>query len=66
MLTNGFGAIIGAYGSGYIIDMFTKDGIKDWQTIWYVFAVYALVVAILFALLFKYKHRPETLKEIKH
>ncbi len=66
MLTNGFGAIIGAYGSGYIIDMFTKDGIKDWQTIWYVFAGYALVVAILFALLFKYKHRPEALKEIVH
>jgi NHS family xanthosine MFS transporter len=66
MLTNGFGAIIGAYGSGYIIDMFTKDGVKDWQTIWYVFAAYALVVAVLFALMFKYKHQPETIKEIKH
>ena len=66
IMTNGIGAIIGAYGSGYIIDMFTKNGVKDWQTIWFIFAAYALVIAILFAVLFKYKHKPEKLGEIKH
>ena len=66
MMTNGFGAIIGAYGSGYIIDLLTKDGVKDWHTIWLIFAAYALVVAFLFAILFKYKHKPEELGEIKH
>ena len=30
--------------------------IRDWPNIWYVFALYALVVAILFAILFKHKH----------
>jgi NHS family xanthosine MFS transporter len=66
IMTNGFGAIIGAYGSGYIIDMFTQNGVKDWQTIWFVFAAYALIVGVLFAILFKYKHEPEKLGEIKH
>ncbi len=66
IMTNGIGAIIGAYGSGYIIDMFTNNGIKDWQTIWFIFAIYALIIAVLFAVLFKYKHEPGKLKEIKH
>ncbi len=30
--------------------------IKDWPGIWFVFAGYALVVAILFAILFRHKH----------
>jgi NHS family xanthosine MFS transporter len=66
IMTNGLGAMIGAYGSGYIIDMFTKNGIKDWHSIWFVFAAYALIIAVLFAILFKYKHEPEKLTEIKH
>ena len=65
-MTNGIGAILGAYGSGYIIDMFTKEGVKDWYTIWMIFAAYALVIAVLFALLFKYKHNPDAIKEIHH
>ena len=75
MLTNGIGAIIGALGSGLIIDMYSTykmvDGqrevmTRDWSTIWFIFAAYALVVGILFAILFKYKHNPEKLGEIKH
>ncbi|HHB78033.1 MAG TPA: MFS transporter [Saprospiraceae bacterium] len=66
MMTNGFGAMIGAYGSGYVVDLFTKDGVKDWTSIWYVFAVYSLVLVILFAVMFKYKHDPAKLGEIKH
>ena len=66
IMTNGIGAIIGAYGSGYIIDMFTENGVKDWHAIWFIFAAYALVIGLLFAVLFKYKHEPEKLGEIKH
>jgi NHS family xanthosine MFS transporter len=34
--------------------------------IWLVFAAYALVIAILFALLFKHKHEPEKLNVSGH
>ncbi|EGJ70252.1 nucleoside transporter [Bacteroides coprosuis DSM 18011] len=53
IMTNGLGAFIGSYAAGYIVD------IVGWPNSWFVFAVYALVVAILFAILFKYKHNPE-------
>lgn len=57
MMTNGFGAMIGSFASGVIIDaFFVHDGMKDWQGIWFAFAGYAAVVAILFAILFKHKH----------
>lgn len=67
LMTNGLGAIIGAYSSGYIVDLFTNtDGMKDWATIWYIFAIYALIVTIAFAIVFKYKHDPEALGDVKH
>ncbi len=66
IMTNGLGAMIGAYGSGYIIDLFTKNGVRDWQAIWFTFAIYALVIAILFAILFKYNHNPDKITTIKH
>lgn len=67
MMTNGFGAILGSVSSGIIIDKFftTAEG-KDWQSIWITFALYSLVIAILFAILFKHKHEPEKLAEITH
>ena len=67
LMTNGLGAIIGAYASGYIVDYYTgASGIKDWSTIWLVFACYALVVTIAFALVFKYKHNPNEELDVKH
>lgn len=30
--------------------------LRDWHSIWLVFAIYALVVALLFAIMFKHKH----------
>ena len=66
MMTNGFGAMIGAYGSGYVVDLYTNDGVKDWSNIWFVFAVYAIILAVLFAFMFKYKHDPKQMGEIKH
>ncbi len=60
MVTNGIGATLGGYGSGLIVDLFTKDGISDWPTIWMVFAGYALVLGLIFPFAFKYKHKPQT------
>jgi NHS family xanthosine MFS transporter len=64
MMTNGFGAIFGSVVSGYLIDRFftTAQG-KDWHGIWLTFAIYSLVVAIAFAILFKHKHNPKEIKE---
>ncbi len=60
MMTNGFGTMIGAYTSGVIINKFfiLENGLRDWPGIWKAFALYALIVAILFAILFKHKHNP--------
>lgn len=101
MMTNGFGAVLGSYIAGRIIDTFytrhftdakslagylnttvdnkdfvqtlrnsfrsgmNTDGslekvvqLRDWPQIWMAFAVYALVVTVLFAILFRYKHEP--------
>lgn len=60
MVTNGFGAILGGIGSGYVVDYFTnQDGMKNWPFIWFVFAGYALVLALFFPLIFKYRHFKE-------
>lgn len=58
MMTNGFGAIIGSWTSGILIqNYFTlADGTKDWYHIWLTFAAYALIIGIAFALLFKDTH----------
>ena len=65
MMTNGLGAIIGGYASGAVVDAFSvyADGkvvSREWTDIWLIFAAYALVIGILFALVFKYKHRRES------
>ena len=64
MMTNGFGAFIGSRISGIVIDsFFTKpDKTYDWTGIWITFALYALVVAILFAIIFKHKHDPKSME----
>jgi len=58
-MTNGLGAFIGGTGSGWVVDQFTSNGVKDWQSIWFVFAGYALVLGVAFLLVFKYKHDPK-------
>jgi NHS family xanthosine MFS transporter len=59
MMTNGFGAVMGSYLSGIIINnYFTRsNGTTDWFNIWLTFAGYSLAVAILFGLLFKHEHK---------
>ncbi len=67
MMSNGFGALFGGVLSGIVIDQyFTHDGIRDWHSIWLSFAGYALVIAILFAILFKHKHNPNDLEHVSH
>ncbi|MFV5684584.1 nucleoside permease [Flavobacterium sp. GB2R13] len=68
MMVNGFGALIGSFASGYIIQKYftMADGSKDWFHIWITFASYALVLAIIFPFVFKDKFGPKVLGEIKH
>jgi MFS transporter, NHS family, xanthosine permease len=108
MMTNGFGAILGSYTSGWMIDKyFTKSfsstnelatyldttpenthltkfiegkqvvvdaqgmfsnaiQMREWQEIWLAFAAYALIIAIAFAIMFKHKHDPKAVADMKH
>ena len=65
MMTNGFGATIGMIGAQVVVNhyVFNQTDItlqlEGWRTSWFIFAAYALIVTILFALLFKYKHKVE-------
>ncbi len=65
LMTNGVGAVLGNIIAGLVIAKWFEDPIthlKDWPGIWVSFASYALVVAILFAVSFKYKHHPSEIK----
>ena len=73
MMTNGLGSTIGMLVAGEIvnhyqifsdIDPVTK--MNGWYSAWAIFAYYALAVAIMFMIVFKYKHTPEKLENINH
>ena len=54
MMTNGFGATIGTLAAGAVVDSVgVFENPATWPNAWYIFAGYALVVAILFWILFK-------------
>lgn len=55
LMTNGIGATIGTLGAQQVVNHFTVDGVTEWQPCWYIFAAYALVVGIAFALIFRPK-----------
>jgi len=67
-MVNGVGAYLGAILSGTAVDFFSVDGVKDWQTIWLVFASYALMLAVIFWFSFHYRHTPEnsTMRTVAH
>jgi MFS transporter, NHS family, xanthosine permease len=66
-MTNGLGAILGGLFAGKVVDYFSDAaGTKNWPSIWFTFAAYALVIAVLFLALFKYKHNPKEVVEIRH
>ena len=66
LMTNGVGAWLGTKISGRVVDYFTSDGVKDWQSIWFGFAGYALVLGIVFPLVFRYRHDPKEMQNIHH
>jgi NHS family xanthosine MFS transporter len=67
LMTNGLGAFFGGILSGWVVDFFTNtSGIRDWESIWFTFAGYALLLAIIFPFVFKYKHVPDQLKVVEH
>lgn len=66
MMTNGIGAMIGSFGSGWLVQHYTQNDRTDWSAIWFIFAGYALLIAVLFALIFRYKHQPAALTSTAH
>ncbi|MBR6278447.1 MAG: MFS transporter [Bacteroidales bacterium] len=63
LMTNGIGATIGTLIAQHIvnINVYSKTQAMDiwqgWQNSWFIFAGYALLITILFAIFFKYKHK---------
>ena len=54
LMTNGIGATIGTLGAQEIVNKFVYNAAEpSWSTAWYIFAAYALVVGVLFMILFK-------------
>jgi len=75
LMTNGIGASVGTWIAGNIVMkhcdwnggyLLSRPEFENgWQTTWFIFAAYALVVAVAFALLFKYKHVREERPQLK-
>ena len=56
LMTNGIGATSGSLAAQAVVNAHTNStGEIDWVSCWYIFAVYAMVVAIAFALIFRPK-----------
>jgi nucleoside transporter len=69
LMTNGVGAVMGNIIAGFVIAKWFENPVthvKDWSGIWMVFTIYSLVVAILFAIFFRYKHNPNEVINIHH
>lgn len=61
IMTNGLGATIGTLSAQWVVNQFVDFGsaepqVAGWSHAWFIFAAYALIVAILFSIVFKYKH----------
>ena len=60
LMTNGLGATIGTLIAGEVINHYCQWNeagylVGDWQSAWFIFAAFALVVAVAFMLMFKSK-----------
>ena len=54
LMTNGIGATIGTLSAQAVVNHFVYNAAEpNWSAAWYIFAAYALVVAVLFMILFK-------------
>ena len=62
LMTNGLGTIIGMIAGGWVVKHYEATTVAaNWPKVWWTFAIYSLVVAILFLILFQYKN-PEVEK----
>lgn len=66
LMTNGIGATVGTLAAGAVVNhyvfcpgMSPIDAIAGWHTSWYIFAAYALAVAVSFWLVFKDDEKPK-------
>ena len=70
IMTNGIGATIGTLGAQAVVNrlVYSQQSataqVAGWSQSWLVFAGYALVVAVVFALVFRYKHDPHAVEEV--
>ena len=54
LMTNGIGATIGTLSAQAVVNKFVFNAAEpSWSTAWYIFAGYALIVAVLFMFIFK-------------
>lgn len=72
LMTNGLGATIGSFCAQSIVNTYTHSASKvvmgeerfftigEWSTCWYIFAGFALIVAVMFAILFKNGNNTKT------
>lgn len=69
IMTNGIGATIGTLGAQAVVNHFvySQQGaeamVAGWSASWLIFAGYALLVGVVFALVFKYRHDPESVAD---
>lgn len=76
LMTNGIGASVGTYIAGRVVDHFCvweaghlvgrQEFANGWQSTWFIFAGYALVVALMFMILFRYKHDAKKMANASH
>ena len=82
IMTNGVGATVGTLGAQAVVNHFVpyydvadkttlsteevSQMLDGWSHTWLIFAGYALVVTILFAIVFKYKHNPQENLKVNH
>lgn len=76
LMTNGIGASVGTWIAGKVVNHYcTWEGghlvsrpefADGWQNTWFIFAGYALVVAISFMILFRYKHDRSKMTGMTH
>ena len=60
-MTNGIGATVGTLSAQAVVNYFVDfdsslPQVEGWSSAWFVFAAYALVVAVVFAFVFKDKY----------